>query len=320
MIVRLVTGLVLLATMTACGSSQSGGSGNTAGSNTGIQLISGPVQPTTTSPTATPGGTGGGSTTGTIVLGQQTAASTVSLTAKSSVLGTIVTDAAGFTLYRFDKDSPNPSKTVCTGSCAITWPPVVVTDTARVYVTGVATSKVGTVTRPDGTKQLTIGGWPIYRFAGDHAAGQTNGQGIKGIWFAIAPTGAKASTAVAGSSGGSSNVVLTTEQTPTGSVVVATGRGRTVYVNSTDSTNPSQVLCSGTCSAGFVPVAAQAGTVRITGVAASEIGTVTGADGVLQLTLDGFPLYTNSADANPGDTNGSTHAGWFTLTLQSGGQ
>ncbi|MFF0416116.1 hypothetical protein ACFYUY_37515 [Kitasatospora sp. NPDC004745] len=110
--------------------------------------------------------------------------------AKSATLGPIVTDTAGRTLYRFDKDTAKPSATTCVDACAAKWPPVTSPD--AVQVTGVESGLVGSVTRPDGTKQVTLNGWPLYRFAGDTAAGQTNGQGVGGTWFASTPEGKKA--------------------------------------------------------------------------------------------------------------------------------
>ncbi|MBV6701680.1 hypothetical protein KV557_32025 [Kitasatospora aureofaciens] len=109
---------------------------------------------------------------------------------KSATLGPIVTDSAGRTLYRFDKDTAKPSASTCTDACAAKWPPLTAQD--AVHVTGVDSALVGSVTRPDGTKQVTLNGWPLYRFAGDTAAGQTNGQGVGGTWFASTPEGKKA--------------------------------------------------------------------------------------------------------------------------------
>ncbi len=101
-----------------------------------------------------------------------------------------MTDAAGRTLYRFDKDTSKPSATNCTGACAAKWPPATAQD--KVELNGVGQALVGTVARPDGTRQLTLNGWPLYRFAGDSAAGQTNGQGVGGTWFVSTPEGKKA--------------------------------------------------------------------------------------------------------------------------------
>jgi predicted lipoprotein with Yx(FWY)xxD motif len=106
-------------------------------------------------------------------------------------LGTVVTDADGMTLYRFDQDRNAPSATNCTGTCTIAWPPVLATS-AALQLSGVDRSVVGTVTRPDGNRQITISGWPVYRFAQDTAPGQANGQGMSGTWFAVTPQGSRA--------------------------------------------------------------------------------------------------------------------------------
>lgn len=105
-------------------------------------------------------------------------------------LGPVVTDAKGMTLYRFDKDTADPSKSNCSGSCATTWP-VVPADGATAPA-GIDKSKLGSVTRADGTKQLTIGGWPAYRYAKDTKPGDTKGQGVGGTWNALAADGKKA--------------------------------------------------------------------------------------------------------------------------------
>ena len=113
----------------------------------------------------------------------------------TDALGTVVVDGTGFTLYRFDKDKPKPSKSSCNGPCAVQWPPVVVesADAAKdLPLDGVDRAVVGTVKRGDGAWQLTIGGWPVYRFSGDKQAGDTAGQGVGKTWFAVTPTGKKA--------------------------------------------------------------------------------------------------------------------------------
>ncbi|MFJ9630128.1 hypothetical protein ACIRU8_20695 [Streptomyces sp. NPDC101175] len=105
-------------------------------------------------------------------------------------LGATVVDGEGFTLYRFDPDSPDPSKATCVGACAVTWPPVLAND--KIVFQGLDRGKISTVQRPDGTNQVTIGGWPVYRFSKDTAAGETSGEGVGGTWFAVAPDGRKA--------------------------------------------------------------------------------------------------------------------------------
>ena len=56
---------------------------------------------------------------------------------------------------------------------------------------GVDEAAYGTVVRPDGSTQVTIGGWPVYRHAADQP-GATDGNGVDGNWFAIKPDGSKA--------------------------------------------------------------------------------------------------------------------------------
>lgn len=115
--------------------------------------------------------------------------------AKVGNLGSVVTDQNGRTLYRFDKDKAKPPVSNCNDDCAVAWPPVTVTDLNEVQLVNVNKSLVGLVTRQDGTKQLTLGGWALYRYKDDKKAGDTKGQGIGGTWFAATPEGKKAQVA-----------------------------------------------------------------------------------------------------------------------------
>jgi predicted lipoprotein with Yx(FWY)xxD motif len=120
-------------------------------------------------------------------------------------IGTYVSDSKGMTLYRFDKDTANPSKSNCTGDCAVTWPPLLVKSPGEIYNVGVDASKVGYVERPDGTCQVTIGGWPTYYFSKDQQPGDIKGQNVGKTWFAINPKGGKTNAVQSSdqSSGGS---------------------------------------------------------------------------------------------------------------------
>jgi len=120
-------------------------------------------------------------------------------TAQSASLGTIVTDSKGRTVYLYTKDTASPSASNCSGQCAQNWPPVLASSGA---VQGIDKSLVGSITRSDGTKQMTLAGWPLYEFAGDSGPGAATGQGKGGVWFAVTPSGTKAA-GTAGSAGGS---------------------------------------------------------------------------------------------------------------------
>ncbi|MGW7537130.1 COG4315 family predicted lipoprotein [Amycolatopsis sp. NPDC054798] len=108
---------------------------------------------------------------------------------------THLTDSKGETIYLFAADHDGQS--VCTASCASYWPPVA----AGTQLTGPAQgSALGSITRPDGSKQETLAGHPLYRYLGDHSAGQTNGQGLNlngGLWWMVSPGGAAITTAPA---------------------------------------------------------------------------------------------------------------------------
>ncbi|KKK07357.1 lipoprotein [Micromonospora sp. HK10] len=104
-------------------------------------------------------------------------------------MGKVVTDQDGWVLYRFDKDSADPPQSNCVDKCAQVWPPALTDGNPRLQ--GVSDDKVGTVTRQDGTRQITIGGWPVYRYIGDKKPGQWKGQGVGGTWFVVDPNGKK---------------------------------------------------------------------------------------------------------------------------------
>jgi predicted lipoprotein with Yx(FWY)xxD motif len=125
------------------------------------------------------------------------------LVATTSPLGQIVVSSNGMTLYRFDKDTAKPPTSNCSGACATLWPPATAADT--VSLNGVDKSLVGEITRADGTKQLTLNGWPLYTYAGDSKPGDINGQGVGGTWYAVTPTGGKAKGSAADNSGSTSS-------------------------------------------------------------------------------------------------------------------
>jgi predicted lipoprotein with Yx(FWY)xxD motif len=102
-------------------------------------------------------------------------------------MGEVVQDGDGRTLYRFDKDTPDPAKSNCEGQCAVTWPPVLSDGTPQLQ--GVDPALVSTVKRADGTDQVTLDGWPLYTYAKDEAPGQWKGQGVGGTWFVVRPDG-----------------------------------------------------------------------------------------------------------------------------------
>jgi predicted lipoprotein with Yx(FWY)xxD motif len=106
--------------------------------------------------------------------------------AQKAKVGRVIVDAEGRTLYRFTAEAQG--RPVCTGACVKTWPP------ATVSADGGLPDHVATVDRPDGGGlQLTYDGHPLYRYAGDHAAGDANGDGVGGQWYVVKAGGGSSS-------------------------------------------------------------------------------------------------------------------------------
>lgn len=228
------------------------------------------------------------------------------LTVTESVkLGKVLTDGAGFTLYRFDKDTAEPPKSSCDGTCATAWPPVPAEGAEA--ATGVNKALLGEVTRSDGTKQLTIGGWPMYRFAKDTKAGDANGQGVGGTWFASAPNGKKATLAALPG--------LSVRKDPKLGDVVVDKNGMTVYRFMKDQAWPvSKSACTGACLEKW-PAVAPVPASDTKGVQKKGLMGFTRPDGVKQMTVNCWPIYTFSGDTAPGDTNGQGVGGtWYAVS------
>lgn len=101
----------------------------------------------------------------------------VQLTANAK-LGNIITDNNGMSLYFFAKDVAGAS--ACVDACAITWPPFYKENPS--IGTGLTASDFAVINRPDGTKQTTYKGWPLYYYSKDAAAGDVNGDAFGNLW------------------------------------------------------------------------------------------------------------------------------------------
>jgi predicted lipoprotein with Yx(FWY)xxD motif len=153
-----------------------------------------------TSGAAAPSAVGGGTSSNAgVVVGS----------ASSPSFGTVLTGPNGMTLYTHAGDTATSS--TCTGACATAWPPLETKGqpTAGAGVTG----QLGSLTRPDGTTQVTYGGLPLYYWEGDTKAGDATGNGVEGFSIATvngsgalpkasAPAPAPSAAPAAPSSGG----------------------------------------------------------------------------------------------------------------------
>ncbi len=167
---------VALLAAAACSSGSSSSSGSASNS---------------TSPSAAPASSASGSASSTVI------------TTKTSSGGSFLTNSAGRAVYLFLADSSG--KSACSGACASAWPPVVATGQPTA-AGGAQSSDLGTITRSDGTKQVTYDGHPLYYFVGDTGPGTDKGQGLDNFgaeWWLVAPSGSSITTAVTISGSGS---------------------------------------------------------------------------------------------------------------------
>ena len=161
--------LVLSTGLAACKASSTGSTASRYGSGSPSQTTVAPPAPATVSaviPTAE--------------------GATISLAVADSALGKILADGSGMTLYVLTNDGPNQS--TCNNACASNWPPLSLA-VEGIAGPGVDSALLGSMTRTDGSLQVTYAGRPLYHFAADSRAGDLNGQGISGVWFVISPAG-----------------------------------------------------------------------------------------------------------------------------------
>ncbi|MCR6489766.1 SCO0930 family lipoprotein [Amycolatopsis sp. OK19-0408] len=257
---------------------------------------------------AAAGGTGGGQ----LANGQVGNAAPASNESKLVVadvanVGQVITDQNGMTLYRFDKDTAKPPKSNCDGDCAKAWPPVLAT--GDVQVQGVDKNLVGKVTRSDGTEQVTVGGWALYRYAKDTKAGEATGQGVGGAWYAANAKGGKA-----GQAASEAGVVKLSASNIDGlGEAIVDQNGMTLYLFQKDTKKAKTSACNGDCAKTWPPVLSN-GKVELQGIDSKLLGSIKRADGTEQVTIGGWPVYTFSKDLKPGDANGmGVNGTWFVI-------
>ena len=87
----------------------------------------------------------------------------------------------GMTLYTFTKDTPMSGKSVCNGTCATNWPPLMAPASPKPM------GAYSIVTRDDGMKQWAYKGSPLYYWVKDTKAGDKTGDGVGGVWKVARP-------------------------------------------------------------------------------------------------------------------------------------
>jgi predicted lipoprotein with Yx(FWY)xxD motif len=151
-------------------------------------------------------GSGGGSGSGQPASHTKSAGASSGNAVKAAKISgaTVLTNAQGFTLYRFAPDTSTTSN--CNGACAAFWPPL----KGPASGSGIK-GTFGTITRSDGSTQATFDGHPLYTYKGDTEPGEDKGNGLNlngGVWHEVTVTGGgdpasnPSSSATTGAGGG----------------------------------------------------------------------------------------------------------------------
>lgn len=102
--------------------------------------------------------------------------------------GSILTDDENKPLYLYTNDTQNGGTSACTDAeCMAEWTPVT-TVGMPVAGPGVNQNMLGTITREDGTVQVTYNGWPLYY----DALGSMDAHAQEGTWFLVTTAGVAA--------------------------------------------------------------------------------------------------------------------------------
>jgi predicted lipoprotein with Yx(FWY)xxD motif len=200
-----------------------------------------------------------------------------------TALGSVLVDSSGMTLYMFLNDTNGESS--CTGECLVNWPAVTVDDPAALDVGDLDPALFSTVDNPEAGTMLKVGDWPLYRFAGDAAPGDVNGQAVGGVWWVVNPDGTPA-------------MLFNTRETSAGPILVD-AQGRTLYAFLNDTEGES--TCTGECLANW-PAALLGDADPST--LAEPWSTVENSEAGTMLKIGDWPLYLFAGDAAPGEVNG----------------
>ncbi|HEY5879483.1 MAG TPA: hypothetical protein VIU11_11260 [Nakamurella sp.] len=261
------------------------------------------------------------------------AATPAATVAEVGSFGSILVGEDGRTLYAFTKDVDGQS--TCFDACAAAWPAVTVAD-GFTPPTGVDPALVSTVARPDGSQQLKVGKWPLYYYAGDGAPGETNGQGVGGVWYVVkadgtlikgdaaaAPVEPSSAPAPAPAPDPYAAAPAPEQAAPAGPVVALApvgnlgevmvgANGHTLYAFTDDP--EKQSTCFEACAQAWPPLTVPDDFTISPDLQASGVSTFDRPDGTKQLVMGKWALYYYAGDGAPGEANGQGVTGkWFAI-------
>ena len=134
---------------------------------------------------------------------------------------------------------------------------------------------------------------------------------------AASPSPASSASPAASTPQAGAAVELKTASSSAAGSIVVDGKGMSLYFFTKDTKDSGTSACTGSCAVQWPPLTTTSGTPTAEGVT-GKLGTITGADGKKQVTLNGMPLYYFAKDTKPGDTLGQGIGGVWFLSDPSG--
>ncbi|PWV56789.1 hypothetical protein [Chitinophaga sp. S165] len=219
--------------------------------------------------------------------------------ANNSKFGAILTDSTGRSLYFFSNDAQGTP--TCSGGCSAIWPTFYVDPNNLTIDSTLNKADFTTVTRADGSKQTVYKGWPLYYYADDEKAGDTNGDNVLSTWFVAKPDYSVmvANFQLTGNDG--QKYVLDN----TGKIVTGTGlskylvddRGHTLYKFANDKAGTNTFTNNDETHNAIWPIYEIADVKNVpTGFAKTDFAIIT-VLGKKQITYKGWPMYYFGQDA-----------------------
>lgn len=214
---------------------------------------------------------------------QDTLPATLNVSGGPGGVGLYLVAQNGMTVYSFKRDGLGVSN--CVDNCAAAWPPYTVESADGLTLGEGIPGEIGTITRADGTLQVTYNDMPLYFWQNDAAPGDVNGHNFRTVWLVVPPAHVYA------------------QNTADHGIVLVGANGFTLYTLSTDTPNTS--TCYDQCAVAWPPVTVEDPNALVTAINLPGIfSTFERTDGKIQVAYNGQPLYYWQNDAARGDTTG----------------
>ncbi|MEP7287329.1 MAG: hypothetical protein ABI947_16355 [Chloroflexota bacterium] len=215
----------------------------------------------------------------------------------SKDLGKFLVGKDGMTLYSFTVDPLN--ETMCYDKCETAWPPLTVASADELKVADGIPGKFATITRKDGSLQVTYNGIALYYWFKDNKAGDTTGHRVGRVWWVVPPATAYL------------------QKIPKLGSVLVGPTGMTLYTFTKDTTDVSN--CNDKCAVAWPALTVKSADEFVPGInLPGKFNTITRKDSTLQVTYNGMPLYYYQDDKAIGDATGENVGKvWFTVVPET---